>query len=414
MGRLALLAPLAAAGVAGLVAWRWATSRTPPPSGKILVSEPDLSDLEERYLLEAYRSTFISGGAGNFKKRLETEFSAMCGCSHGVAVCNGTVAISLALLAGGLQRGGEVIVPSFTYVASAAAVVSVGGVPVFVDCDPELGLMDAEMVRRAVSTKTKFIMAVHIYGHVPDMDTINAIAKESNLLVLEDAAEAHGATYKGRPAGSLGDMATFSFYANKVMTTGEGGIIVTNNAALASRMVYLRGHAMSPEIRFWHTDIGFNYRLSNLLCAIGVAQLERFAHLFGNRLRVIAAYRTALQGVGGARVGPAEVEGDCRPSPWLACVWLPREHAGKRDAICDDLERRGVETRNFFYAVHTMPPYISYRMVTPRKQGDVTISEEVAARGFNIPTSSLLTTQELRFISGHVRDVILLHCDPRT
>ena len=403
----------AVTAAAGWIIWR--NSSFPryfsEASRKILVSEPSLGDLEEKYLLQAYRSTFISGGAGNFKGRLEKEFAAMCGCEYGVAVANGTLAINLALHAIGMKRfeGQEVIVPSMTYVATAAAVVDAGGVPVFADCD-EYGLIDPAAIAAAITPKTCAIIAVHLYGHVADMDPINAIAKIHDIAVIEDAAEAHGATYKNRPVGSLGDVATFSFYANKVMTTGEGGIIVTNSQDLHKRMVYLRGHAMSPERRFWHTEVGSNYRLSNLLCAVGVAQLERFPELFEGRRRVIEAYRRNLHGFKGVTINPHR--DFCSPAPWLACVWLPEGSSTfLRDTICNDLEKLGIETRPFFYPVHTMPPYTSYKFHgTSTQASSHLLTNTVAARGFNIPTSVDLSDAEVHFISDSVRQVLDRHC----
>jgi dTDP-4-amino-4,6-dideoxygalactose transaminase len=232
----------AAAVAAGWAAWRLlARAQTPDRKRRILVAEPSLTDLEEQYLIRAYRSTFISGGAGSYKDRLEKEFAAMCGCKYGVAVSNGTVAIDLLLLAAGLQPGDEVIVPSFTYVASVAAIVTAGGVPVMVDCRPDTGLIDPLAVEKAVSAKSKFLMVVHLYGYACDMDPLMDIASKHSLIVIEDAAESHGAKYKGKVVGSFGCAATFSFYANKTMTTGEGGIIVTNDELLQRRITYLRG-----------------------------------------------------------------------------------------------------------------------------------------------------------------------------
>mmetsp|Transcript_29510 Transcript_29510/g.57762 ORF Transcript_29510/g.57762 Transcript_29510/m.57762 type:complete len:414 (+) Transcript_29510:43-1284(+) len=403
---------IAAAGAAAVAAWAlWSRSRKQRGGGKLLVSEPSLTALEEKYLRHAYKSTFISGGAGSYKARLEKEFAAMCGCTYGVATANGTVALNLAMHAVGMQRGvgDEIIVPSMTYVATAAAVVDAGGTPVFCDCD-SLGLIDPAAIELAITAKTKAIIVVHLYGHIADMDPILRIANQRGIAVIEDAAEAHGATYKGRKAGSFGDVATFSFYANKVMTTGEGGIIVTNRKDLHKQMVYLRGHAMSPDRRFWHTDVGFNYRLSNLLCAVGVAQLERFSELFNGRKRVIEAYARALEGYKGVKINIRAA--NCEPSPWLACVWLPEgSPTSLRDQICLDLEERGIETRPFFYPVHTMPPYTSFRFhsADPRPE-HLKNTMTVAARGFNIPTSVGLTNSEIRFVSNAVKEVLGQHC----
>ena len=267
--------------------------------------------------------------------------------------------------------------------------------------------MSPDSVKLAITSKTKFILVVHIYGHTPDMDEILSIARTHCIKVIEDAAEAHGAKYKGRMVGGLGDPATFSFYANKLMTTGEGGMVATKYSALAERLEFLRGHAMSSDKRFWHTEIGFNYRLSNLQCAIGVAQLERFQELFDGRDRVIQSYRRILEGTPyGLLVNPRKEF--CMPCPWLACVWLPEGLVQHRDAICTSIEQDyGIETRPFFYAVHTMPPYTGFHMhSTTACVGGGTMSEKVASQGFNLPTSLDLTEADILFIASSLLQVL--------
>lgn len=346
----------------------------------------------------------------------------MCGCKYGVAVCNGTVAIDLVLVAAGLKKGDEVIVPSFTYVASVAAIVTAGGVPVLVDSDPDTGLIDPKAVEKAISPKTKFMMVVHLYGYACDMDPLMEIATRHSLTVIEDAAESHGAKYKGKVVGSFGVAATFSFYANKTMTTGEGGIVVTNDSNIWKRLTYLRGHAMSPTMRFWHTDIGYNYRLSNLLCAVGVAQLERFPELVSKRKKLIDTYINAFDGFEGIKISPNDNDKKLRekssPAPWLACVELPAKHADKRDFLCSEIESRGIETRPFFYPVHTMPPYRQYRMVladgtvlTDQKDpySFQTVAERFAAAGFNIPTTVDLPTSDIDFIIQNIKEVLEMY-----
>mmetsp|Transcript_98988 Transcript_98988/g.159615 ORF Transcript_98988/g.159615 Transcript_98988/m.159615 type:complete len:458 (+) Transcript_98988:1-1374(+) len=418
--RIAIAAAVVAAGWA---AWHLLTrEETQTSRRRILVAEPSLTSLEEKYLIRAYRSTFISGGAGSYKDRLEKEFAAMCGCKYGVAVCNGTVAIDLVLVASGLKKGDEVIVPSFTYIASVAAIVNAGGVPVLVDSDPRTGLIDPRAVAKAISPRTKFLMVVHLYGYACDMDPLLALASEHSLTVIEDAAESHGATYKGKVVGSFGAAATFSFYANKTMTTGEGGIVVTNDANIWKRLTYLRGHAMSPALRFWHTDVGYNYRLSNLLCAVGVAQLERFPELVAKRKKLIDRYIKAFDGFEGIKISPndkdTKLSVNSAPAPWLACVELPAQHADKRDFLCSEIESRGIETRPFFYPVHTMPPYRQYRMVLAdgtvlTDQRDPysfqTVAERFAAAGFNIPTTVDLPEADVTFILKNIKEVLEMY-----
>ena len=242
------------------------------------VAEPDLGPLEERYLLDAFQSGWISS-IGEYIQRFEEGFAKFCGAGHGIAVSSGTVAIHLALLAAGVGPGDEVIVPTLTFVGTVSPVKYVGATPVFVDSEPEIGTLDPQAVEKAITSRTKAIIVVHLYGHPADMDPILDIARKYELIVIEDAAEAHGAKYKGRPVGSFGNCATFSFYGNKILTTGEGGMIVTNDKDLADRIRFLKDHAMDPNRRYWHPEVGYNYRITNLQAAIGCAQLERFNEL---------------------------------------------------------------------------------------------------------------------------------------
>ncbi|NQV08592.1 DegT/DnrJ/EryC1/StrS family aminotransferase, partial [Candidatus Woesearchaeota archaeon] len=239
----------------------------------IPVAEPVLEGNELKYVTECVKTGWISS-AGKFVKKFEEKFSKYCDCKYGVAVSNGTTALHLALVALGIKKGDEVIVPNFTFVATANAVVYVGGVPVFVDADKETWNIDVDKIEEKITSKTKAIIPVNIYGHPCDMNKIMDIAKKHNLYVIEDCAESHGAEYNGEKTGSFGDISCFSFYGNKIITTGEGGMCVTNNKELAEKMSMLKDHGMKPERRYWHETIGFNYRMTNIQAAIGLAQLE--------------------------------------------------------------------------------------------------------------------------------------------
>jgi hypothetical protein len=225
------------------------------------VAEPDLGQLEEHYLLAAFRSGWISS-LGEYLGRFEREFSAFCGVEHGVAVSNGTTGLHVALLAAGVGPGDEVILPALTFVATAAVVRHTGAEPVFVDSIPEIGTLDPAAVSRALSARTRAIIPVHLYGHPADMDPILEMARARKVLVIEDAAEAHGARYRGKPVGSLADAAVFSFYGNKILSTGEGGMVVTNLAELSQKVRLLKDHAMDPARRYWHPEVGYNYRMT--------------------------------------------------------------------------------------------------------------------------------------------------------
>jgi len=360
------------------------------------VAEPDLGPLEEQYVLDALRSGWVSS-IGKYIERFEKGFAAFCGAEHGVAVSNGTGAIDLALLAVGIGPGDEVIVPTLTFVATAAAVRHVGAEPVFVDSEPEIGTLDPRAVERAVSRRTKAIIPVHLYGHPADMDPILDLAKSHGITVIEDAAEAHGAKYKGRVAGSMGDMATFSFYGNKILTTGEGGMVVTNDKRLEKRLRFLKDHAMDPDRRYWHPEVGYNYRMTNLQAALGCAQLERFAELTKKRQRILELYREAFSDRPDILINPSRSWAE--PVPWLVCALLPEGTTrDRRDALMADLKADNVDSRPYFHLLCDMPPYKSCRHAG--KEGDaLPVAEDLSARGMNLPSVTWLSDEPTKRIA---------------
>jgi perosamine synthetase len=258
------------------------------------VSAPDLSGREAEYVLDAVRSSWISS-TGPYVDRFEREFASIVGTRTTISVANGTVALHLAMLGHAVGPGDEVIVPSLTYIATANAVRYVGAEPVFVDVDPANWCLDPDKIEAAITPRTRGIIAVHLYGHPADMDRINGIAKRKGLWVVEDAAEAHGASYKGRPAGSLSSMATFSFYGNKILTSGEGGAVTLNDEALERRVRLLRGQGMDPARRYHFVEIGYNYRLTNVACAILCGQIEHMEQIVLRRREIFATYRAELE-----------------------------------------------------------------------------------------------------------------------
>ncbi|PKN64827.1 MAG: aminotransferase DegT [Deltaproteobacteria bacterium HGW-Deltaproteobacteria-15] len=362
------------------------------------VAEPDLSQVEEDLVLEALRSGWVSS-LGSFITRFENEFAHFCQSPFAATVCNGTVALHLALVVKGIGHGDEVIVPSLTFVATAAAVIHAGATPVFVDCVPEMGVLDPDAVKAAISERTKAIIAVHLYGHPADMDPLVEIAIRYNLLLLEDAAEAHGATYKGRKVGRLGSLATFSFYGNKVMTTGEGGMLVTSNEEDDSRVRFLRDHAMDPQRRYWHPEIGFNYRMTNLQAALGVAQLGRFEELTAKRGMILNEYRNqGLEQQFGIAINPQKEW--ARPTPWLVCAVLPEgTRVGAREQICEYLLSVNIDTRPYFWPIHKMPPYENCRRVDKNGDNKLPNAESLASRGFNLPSSTKMTLRDIHRVS---------------
>lgn len=358
---------------------------------RIPVAEPVLAGNEKDYVVDCVETAWISG-SGKYVRGFEEGFAAFCGTKHAVAVANGTVALHLALIALELQPGDEVIVPDLTYIASANAVTYCNATPVFVDCDPVTWTLDPEDVRRKITPRTRGIMPVHIYGHPADMDPINAIAEEHDLFVLEDAAEAHGARYKDRPAGSMSDIATFSFYGNKIITTGEGGMLTTDDDELARRIRLYRGQGMDPDRRYWFPVVGYNYRLTNIQAALGLAQFERIDWFIQRRREVAAGYAARLGGSGITL--PAEADWATNVF-WLYSVLVPE--GVDRDQVMQDLEAEGIETRPFFYPMHTLPPYHD-----PDGDAKFPVSAAVASRGMNLPSSATLTDNDLDTIAEHL------------
>ncbi len=359
---------------------------------------PDLSELEERFLLEAFRSSWISS-SGSFVERFESEFAALCGTRTAVAVANGTVALHLALLALGLEPGDEVLVPALTYVATANAVRYVGAEPVFVDVDPQTWCLDPARLEEAITPRTRGILAVHLYGHPADMEAINRVAAAHNLWVIEDAAQAHTARYKGRAVGGLARAATFSFYGNKIFTSGEGGAITLSDPQLEARMRLLRGQGMDPRRRYFFPVIGYNFRLTNLACALLCAQLRRRGEILERRRRIFATYRCLLEDLAGIE-GPPRAPW-AEPAPWVYSITVDASVYGRsRDELADWLAERGIETRPFFVPLHRLPPYRE----PSRRRGDyLPVSERLGRTGLSLPVHAGLSEAELEHIAGLIR-----------
>lgn len=361
-------------------------------------ARPDLSELEERYLLEAFRSGWISS-SGPFVERFEHEFARLCGTRAAIAVANGTVALHLALVALGLRPGDEVLVPALTYVATANAVRYAGAEPVFVDVDPETWCLDARLLETAITQRTRGIIAVHVYGHPADMDAIRQVAAIHGLWVLEDAAEAHTARYKGRPVGGLGRAATFSFYGNKIFSCGEGGAVTVDDEPLEIRMRLLRGQGMDPARRYWFPVIGYNYRLSNLACAILCAQLERREEILARRRRIVTLYRELLEELPGIGLPPQASWAE--PAPWVFSITVDeRRYGASRDELAARLEAAGIETRPFFIPLHQLPPY---RASTAARGDCLPVSERLGRRGLSLPVHDGLSENDVERIAAVIR-----------
>jgi len=370
-------------------------SATPIP-----VAAPDLSDREEQNVVEALRSTWISS-AGAFLNQFETEFAQLCHTSGALAVCNGTVALHLALLGLDVRPGDEVLVPSLTYIATANAVRYVGAEPVFVDIDPATWCIDPSLLEGNITRRTKGIIAVHLYGHPADMDAINHIAAVHGLWVVEDAAEAHFASYKGRPTGGLGDLGTFSFYGNKVITCGEGGAITVKSEHLELRLRTLRGQGMDPQRRYFFPVTGYNFRLTNLAAAILCAQLERREEILEARARVFRAYDELLDGIPGIRFQP--IAPWAERTPWLYSITVDSDEYGRsRDELASLLSESGIETRPFFMALHRLPPF---RQESRLRGESLPLTDSLSESGMNLPTFSALSDSQLEYVAQTIRSL---------
>lgn len=358
----------------------------------IRVCEPDITEKEITYVTDAIKAGEVSSTAPPVNL-FEKAFAKKIGVKHAVAVNSCGSALFLSAWALGIREGDEVIVPTFTMAATAYAVSQCGATPVFVECE-ENGNIDIHRIEEKITPKTKAIFPVHIYGHPCDMDVVCAVAKKHNLFVVEDAAEALGATYKGAMTGSLSNVGCFSFYANKLITTGEGGMITTNDDALAEELSKLRGYYLSRGAsRFVHEKLAWNMRMSALEAALGLAQLERLDELVGKRRKNAADYTNGLASLSKYLVFPGEKE-DVRNVYWMYGLVLKEE--GKRDALAEFLKEREVETRPFFTPMHLEPLYRT------EPQEELPVSERLGRSGLYIPSSSHLTVEQ----KGRVIDAI--------
>ncbi|MCL4508948.1 MAG: DegT/DnrJ/EryC1/StrS family aminotransferase [Chloroflexi bacterium] len=344
------------------------------------IAEPSLSHLELQYVTDAVRSGWVSS-KGPFVDRFEQSLAEYLGARFAVSTCNGTAALHLALAALGVGPGDEVIVPTLTFIATANAVRYVGATPVLCDVDSSTWCMRAADAAPLLTSRTKAIIPVHLYGHPADMDDICALAAHHNLLVVEDAAEALGACYKQRKVGTIGHASVFSFYGNKMITTGEGGMLVTDDPDLYQRARVLRDHGMDPDRRYWHPWIGFNFRLTNLQAALGVAQLTRIDDLLGAKISNAQAYRRILAGIPG--VEPQREQEWAASSWWMFSVTLGEELAMTPNELARRLRERGIDSRPVFHPIHHMPPY--------HQDLRLPVSERIARTGLSLPSGALLT-----------------------
>ncbi len=355
----------------------------------IPIYQPELSGNEKRYVNECLDTSWISS-KGRFVGEFEAAFAQRIGAQHASSVCNGTLALHLALLALGIGPGDEVIVPTLTYVASANAISYTGATPVFVDSLRDSWQMDPDDVRRSITPRTRALLPVHLYGQACPMDELMAIASEHRLFVVEDCAEALGTHYKGRHVGTFGDIAMFSFYGNKTITAGEGGMVVSNDKTLIERARHFRGQGLASHREYWHDVVGYNYRMTNIAAAIGLAQLERADDFIARKRALAARYAQLLRGLPVSLHGEAA---DTVHSFWMCSLLVERPE--QRDPLRAHLKAAGIETRPLFYPLHTMPMYArSYRKHA--------VAEDLAWRGINLPSWPGLSEAQLQHIGSSI------------
>lgn len=354
---------------------------------KLAITQPWLNGNELEYLLDAFLSTWISS-TGKYVTEFEEKFSSYCGVKYGVATSNGTTALHLALVALGISEGDEVIVPDITFAATINAVLYTGAKPVIVDIEEDGWCMDPDEVEKAITNKTKAIIPVHIYGQPCNMARIMSIAKKNRLYVIEDCAEAHGAAYAGKKVGSFGDISCFSFFGNKVITTGEGGMCITDDLELQKKMRLYRDHGMSRERRYYHEVVGFNYRMTNLQAAIGVAQLENIEFTLKWREKLENAYRKKLYDIPGINIQKNNLP-ERKKIAWLVTVWVCSEKI--RNACMKAMIDANIDARPFFIPLSEMELYKQY--VFSNK-----VSTKISRLGFNLPTSYLIGEEEIHRI----------------
>jgi perosamine synthetase len=355
----------------------------------IPVYQPSLHGREKEYVTQCIDSLWIS--KGEFISTFEKKFAEYLGCADATTVCNGTVALHLALLALGIGPGDEVIVPTLTYIASVNMIALVGATPVFVDSLPSTWQLDPDDVRRKITNRTRAVMAVHLYGLPCDMEQLTKICQENSLFLIEDCAEAFGSTYAGQSVGTFGDIATFSFFGNKTITTGEGGMVVAKEEQVLDRVTHLRGQGVSPTREYWHDVLGFNYRMNNICAAIGLAQLERVDTILEKKRCVAAWYREKLRDQ--PLVLQTEVEGT-RHSFWM-CSALACDEA-TRDGLRAHLRSRGIETRPTFHPAHTMPVFQTAQRFP--------VAEAIGQRGFSLPSYPDLTEDLVDRVCASIRE----------
>jgi len=365
---------------------------------RIPIAKPSLAGNEAKYLLECVATNWISS-QGKFVKRFEKDFAEFLGCTYAVSVCNGTAALHLALETLGIGPGDEVIVPSLTFIATANAVRYTGATAVFVDSEMETWNIDPNKIEEKITKNTKAIIPVHLYGQPAKMSEIMSLAKKYDLHVVEDAAESHGAEYQNQKTGSIGDIGVFSFFGNKIITTGEGGMLVTNNEDIYQKACILRDHGMDPNKRYWYSKIGFNYRMTNMQAAVGCAQMERVENILQKKKHIAQVYRSSLEGFQNIIQPPQNnwSKNIC----WLYSVVLDGEltQNGIRDQVIQQLYTKGIVCRPMFYPIHQMPPYQDSKY-------KLDVTDYLSKNGLSFPSYIDLENEEIKNICLQLKKIL--------
>lgn len=356
---------------------------------KIPAAEPLIQGNELKYIKDCLDSTWLSHG--KYIDLLEKKFAKFCGARYAASVVNGTAALHLLLVSLGIKEGDEVIIPDLTFIATANAISYTGAKPVLVDVDRHTWNIDPVKIEEKITKKTKAIIAVHLYGYPADMDRINALGKTHGIHVLEDACEAHGAVYKGKKAGSLGLASCFSFYGNKIMTTGEGGMIVSDNKSLIDRVNLLKSHAQAKRGVFSHREIGFNYRFTNIQAALGLAQFENINNVLAKKRKNAKMYEALLRDVDILML-PQSQKG-IRSAFWMYSIVLRKD--GLKNKLVEKLANAGIETRPFFDPLHMLPMY--------RKKENFPNTIFLSKNGLNLPSGATLTSSEIEYVCENIK-----------
>ena len=367
----------------------------------IPVNEPALDGNEKKYLLKAIDDGWISSD-GPFVKEFEDGFSKYHGTEHAIAVSNGTAALEIALYAAGISEGDEVIMPSFTIISCAIAAIRLGAKPIFVDVDDENWCIDINQIEGQITDRTKVIMPVHMYGHPADMTPILDVAKKYNLTVLEDASQVHGAEYKNIKCGAIGHISVFSFYANKIITTGEGGMVCTNDEKMYARAKSYRNLCFQENRRFYHEDLGYNFRITNLQAAIGLAQLERIDHFVKRKRYFGKLYSESLSKIDGIKTQTEKKW--AKMVYWMYCIELDEKLGISALDMINSLKKRGIGTRPFFIGLHEQPVLIKKKLVN--RSNNFPVTERISRQGLYLPSGMTLTDKDVNTVISAIIEIL--------